>query len=130
VWPPCQNFEESGLRKNSDGFLSCTQIRLSSPFLSETELDDLAADPVLNAVRLPAFFDASGDAAGSLKKGLDALCEAADKAVKGGAELLILSDRDDNLVSKFSNTGNDLMTYQLKRQLFCLKYLNGARYVK
>lgn len=74
------------------------QVRLSSPFLTETELHDLAADPVLKGVRLPAFFDASGDAAGSLRKGLDALCEAADKAVKDGAELLILSDRDDNMV--------------------------------
>ena len=80
------------------------QVRLSSPFLTETELDDLAADPVLKGVRLPAFFDASGDAAGSLKKGLDALCEAADKAVKDGAELLILSDRDDNLVSSLRRT--------------------------
>eukprot|EP00850_Spirogloea_muscicola_P015685 SM000122S25792 [mRNA] locus=s122:403536:415500:+ [translate_table: standard] len=68
------------------------QVRLSSPVLNEEELSALADDPSLKAVKLPIFFDVSQGKEGALQKGLDKLCEAADKAVKSGAQLLVLSD--------------------------------------
>lgn len=48
---------------------------------------------------LPIFFDIRKGIEGSLERTLYKLCEAADEAVRNGSQLLILSDRSDNLVS-------------------------------
>ena len=86
------------------------QTRLASPVLNEAELQELLSDPQLAAVQLPMFFQLEGSVAGgngaaasavtpgALKKGLEDLCEAADAAVKAGAQLLVLSDYAETLV--------------------------------
>ncbi|KAL2642870.1 hypothetical protein R1flu_010457 [Riccia fluitans] len=73
------------------------QMTLSSPFLSESELELLEGDPIFQASTLPVFFDISSGIDGSLQRALDNLCEAADEAVRAGSQLLILSDRSDDL---------------------------------
>eukprot|EP00250_Pteridium_aquilinum_P010221 c19223_g1_i1 orf=236-5086(+) len=77
--------------KNAD------QVTLTNPILNDGELDLLKADEKLKACRLPIFFDVSKGVEGSLKKALNKLCEAADDAVRAGSQLLILSDRRDDL---------------------------------
>lgn len=74
---------------------------LSSPVLNEKELESLSKDPYLKAQVLPIFFDIRKGLDGSLEKSLYNLCEAADEAVRNGCQLLVLSDRSDELVSTF-----------------------------
>lgn len=74
------------------------QISLSTPVLSEGELTSLQNTEFLKTATLPTFFDISDGIEGALQRGLDKLCEAADAAVRSGSQLLILSDRTDNLV--------------------------------
>lgn len=70
-------------------------LRLDRPVLSNNELASLLAstDARVKAVRLPMLFAADG-ADGRLQAGLQALNEAADQAVRQGATILVLSDRD------------------------------------
>lgn len=75
------------------------QMTLSNPFLSESELELLEGDPIFQSSTLPVFFDISNGIEGSLQRALDNLCEAADEAVRAGSQLLILSDRSDDMVS-------------------------------
>jgi glutamate synthase (ferredoxin) len=77
--------------------LTCLQVELSSPVLSEGELDALKAEESLNSATLPIFFDISDAIEGALERGLRTLCEAAAAAVQAGSQLLILSDRTDDL---------------------------------
>lgn len=72
---------------------------MSSPVLNEAELDLLLKDPYLKPQVLPTFFDIRKGVEGSLEKTLNKLCEAADEAVRNGSQLLVLSDRADELVS-------------------------------
>ena len=72
---------------------------MSSPVLNDGELELLLKDPYLKAQILPTFFDIRKGVEGSLKKTLNKICEAADDAVRNGSQLLILSDRSDELVS-------------------------------
>lgn len=72
---------------------------MSSPVLNESELESLFKDPILKAQTIPTFFDIRKGLDGSLEKTLNKICEAADEAVRNGCQLLVLSDRADELVS-------------------------------
>lgn len=74
---------------------------MPSPVLNEGELEALLKDPLLKPQVLPTYFDIRRGVEGSLEKTLNKLCEAADEAVRNGSQLLVLSDRFDELVSFF-----------------------------
>lgn len=76
---------------------NASQVILPSPVLNEGELEALMNDPLLKAQVLPTFYDIRKGVEGSLQKRLDRLCEAADEAVRNGSQLLVLSDRSDDL---------------------------------
>ncbi|XAR68422.1 Glutamate synthase (ferredoxin) [Bertholletia excelsa] len=76
---------------------NASQVILSSPVLNEGELESLVRDPYLKAQVLYTFFDIRKGVEGSLERTLNKLCEAADEAVRNGSQLLILSDRSDEL---------------------------------
>ncbi|CAO2822299.1 unnamed protein product [Amaranthus hypochondriacus] len=76
---------------------NASQVSLPSPVLNEGELEGLKSDPLLKAQVLPTFFDIRKGVEGSLEKRLNRLCEAADEAVRNGSQLLVLSDRSDDL---------------------------------
>ncbi|HSU65587.1 MAG TPA: glutamate synthase large subunit [Tepidisphaeraceae bacterium] len=73
---------------------ACHLIKLKTPILSNTDLAKLREVRVggLQSVTIPMVFDVSGGE-GALEKALTELCDAAAKAVKEGASILILSDR-------------------------------------
>jgi glutamate synthase domain-containing protein 2/glutamate synthase domain-containing protein 1/glutamate synthase domain-containing protein 3 len=74
---------------------SCARPRrlaLTSPIISDAQLHLLAGTPELSAETLALRFDARLGAQG-LAAALDTLVDEAIRAVKGGAALLILSDR-------------------------------------
>ncbi|KAH7677006.1 Glutamate synthase (ferredoxin) protein [Dioscorea alata] len=73
------------------------QVILSSPVLNEGELDALMKDHSLNPQVLHTFFEIQKGIPGSLDKAINQLCEAADDAVRNGSQLLILSDRCEEL---------------------------------
>jgi len=76
-----------------DKSLSDRLIRLRSPFITGKELDWLreSANHGLRSVTLDALFGVGGTEE-SLESALEALCEQAVEAVRGGASILILSD--------------------------------------
>lgn len=74
-------------------------MTLTGPVLNESELESLFKDPYLKAQTIPTFFDIRKGLDGSLIKTLNKICEAADEAVRNGCQLLVLSDRADELVS-------------------------------
>ncbi|XP_019437056.1 PREDICTED: ferredoxin-dependent glutamate synthase, chloroplastic [Lupinus angustifolius] len=76
---------------------NASQVILSSPVLNEGDLESLLKDTHLKPQVLPTFFDISKGIDGSLEKALNKLCEAADEAVRNGSQLLVLSDRSDEL---------------------------------
>ncbi|GAB4843935.1 Ferredoxin-dependent glutamate synthase [Ancistrocladus abbreviatus] len=76
---------------------NASQVILSSPVLNEGELEELLNDSLLKPQVLPTFFDIRRGVEGSLKRTLEKLCEAADEAVRNGSQLLVLSDRSDEL---------------------------------
>ncbi|XP_030515796.2 LOW QUALITY PROTEIN: ferredoxin-dependent glutamate synthase 1, chloroplastic/mitochondrial [Rhodamnia argentea] len=76
---------------------NASQVSLSSPVLNEGELEELLQDPNLKPQILRTFFDIQKGIEGSLEKTLNRLCEAADEAVRNGSQLLVLSDRSDEL---------------------------------
>lgn len=78
---------------------SLNQVILSNPVLNEGELESLLKDPLLKPQVLYTYFDIRRGVEGSLEKTLYKLCEAADEAVRNGSQLLVLSDRFDELVS-------------------------------
>lgn len=69
--------------------------------LNEGELESLLKDSHLKAQVLSTSFDIRKGLDGSLEKTLNKLCEAADEAVRNGCQLLVLSDRSDDLVRTF-----------------------------
>jgi glutamate synthase (ferredoxin) len=73
---------------------SCRHIRLHQPILSNAELEQLRhiKRDGFRAATLPILFPAGSGGAG-LEAALDGLNDAADAAIAGGANLLILSDR-------------------------------------
>ncbi len=73
------------------------RLELTSPVIDEKQMEKIRrvgeTSPVLRAVTLEALFDADGDLESSLSTGVLALVAAAEAAVRGGAGILILSDR-------------------------------------
>lgn len=88
-----------GKRKNilEVGPDNASQVTLSSPVLNENELELLLKDPILKPQVLATFFSIRNGVEGSLEKALHKLCEAADDAVRNGSQLLVISDRSDDL---------------------------------
>jgi glutamate synthase (ferredoxin) len=78
------------------------KVTLTNPVLNDGELESLKADAKLKAYQLPIFFDVTKGVEGSLQRALERLCEAADDAVRSGSQLLILSDRLDELVNNLA----------------------------
>ncbi|KAK4359624.1 hypothetical protein RND71_021853 [Anisodus tanguticus] len=76
---------------------NASQVILPSPVLNDGELESLLKDSHLKPHVLPTFFDVGKGVDGSLKRSLYKLCEAADEAVRNGSQLLVLSDRSDEL---------------------------------
>ncbi len=72
--------------------LHCRQLRLKSPMLTGEQLAKIRAlnRPGLTSTTLSTLFDAGN---GSLEEALDALCQAASRAVADGNNIIILSDR-------------------------------------
>ncbi|XP_042468514.1 ferredoxin-dependent glutamate synthase, chloroplastic isoform X2 [Zingiber officinale] len=77
---------------------NASQVILSNPVLNEGELDSLMKDPNLNAQVLSTYFDIRKGLDGSMEKTLQKLCEEADEAVRDGCQLLVLSDRSEELI--------------------------------
>ncbi|WP_274649389.1 glutamate synthase large subunit [Paenibacillus humicola] len=73
---------------------SCRHIRLDSPVLSNEEFAKLrhVRRPGFKSITLPILFTASEGEAG-LRAALKQLCEAADRVIARGHNILILSDR-------------------------------------
>lgn len=74
---------------------SCRQIELSSPVLTNEEMEQFRNLKIkgFKSQTLPILFKAGSGGKG-LEKALDVMFKAADKAIKKGANILILSDRD------------------------------------
>ena len=75
----------------------CKQLRLPHPILTNDDVAQLRASQRddFRVVTLPALFDATDANPGeSLRRGVDELIGSAERAVRDGASLLILSDRD------------------------------------
>ncbi|MCL6589095.1 MAG: glutamate synthase large subunit [Firmicutes bacterium] len=81
---------------------SCRQIKLANPLLTNAELNKLKYlnRPGFKTVILPALFKVSEDGAheggAGLKQAMDELCLQAGREIKGGANIIILSDRGIN----------------------------------
>ncbi len=73
---------------------SCRQIKLTTPILTNGELEKLRRirEPGFQALTLPLLFDASGGGP-ALERALEGLFWAADAAVARGVNILILSDK-------------------------------------
>ena len=73
---------------------SCRMIRLSDPVVRNSELAKLRSAQAegFESQTLPILFDAGGDG-DALRRKMDSLCAAADRAIADGVNLLILSDR-------------------------------------
>jgi glutamate synthase (NADPH/NADH) large chain/glutamate synthase (ferredoxin) len=67
-------------------------IRVAHPVLLDSEFAALRADEEVRAVTLDAVWEAARGP-GELLRALDRLCRAAAAAVRGGAAILVLSDR-------------------------------------
>ena len=73
---------------------SCRQLRLPEPILKNADLEKLRQIdmPGIKSVTLPIVFNA-GEGRAGLERALNDLFKAADKAIDGGATILILSDK-------------------------------------
>jgi glutamate synthase (ferredoxin) len=73
---------------------SCHQLRLSTPILKNSEMEKLRQldQPGIKPVTLPILFNPKTGKAG-LEQAIEALYQAADKAIANGATILILSDK-------------------------------------
>jgi glutamate synthase domain-containing protein 2/glutamate synthase domain-containing protein 3 len=75
----------------------CRQLKLPHPVLTNEDIQRLrcVGRSDFQVATLPALFDADeNDPAGALRRALDELLEAAQRAIREGASLLIASDRD------------------------------------
>ena len=72
----------------------CRQLRLDEPVVTSAELEKIRAIDVqgIRTITIPALFDVRGGE-GSLKRGIDDLCQRAARAVEKGYSIIILSDR-------------------------------------
>lgn len=73
---------------------SCRHIKLSTPFLSNEEFAKLRhiRRPGFKAITIPTLFLAQ-EGAGGLKAAIETMCEAADRVISKGHNIIILSDR-------------------------------------
>ena len=74
----------------------CRQLKLTRPILTNEDVDRLRRSslPDFNVVTIPATFEVGWAHPGrALKRGLDDLVAKAETAIRGGASLLIVSDR-------------------------------------
>ncbi|MFM8809876.1 MAG: glutamate synthase central domain-containing protein, partial [Chthoniobacterales bacterium] len=73
---------------------SCRQIQLTSPVITNEELEKLRAldRPGFKSITLPILYDVAGGGP-ALEKALNELFKAADKAIANGVNILIISDR-------------------------------------
>ena len=74
----------------------CRQLKLSHPILTNEDIERLrqCKREDFKVVTLPAFFDPDEqDPGGALQRALDQLVDSAEKAIRDGASLLIISDR-------------------------------------
>ncbi|MBB6732476.1 glutamate synthase large subunit [Cohnella zeiphila] len=73
---------------------SCRHIRLASPIVSNEDFAKLrhVHRPGFKSITLPIFFDPQSGEEG-LREALETLCSAADRVIKHGHNILILSDR-------------------------------------
>ena len=67
-------------------------LELDRPFLTDGELAALKADPELNAVTISTLFAASDGPLG-MERAIESLCDRAEREVREGAQVLVLSDR-------------------------------------
>ncbi len=75
----------------------CRQLKLPHPILTNEDIERLRTvkKEDFRVSTITAAFDASGPNPGeSLRKGLESLVDAADGAIRDGASLIIISDRD------------------------------------
>jgi len=75
----------------------CRQLKLSHPILTNDDMERLRSTSRADfkVATLPALFDVKSDSPGeALAAGIDKLLDAATIAIRDGASLLILSDRD------------------------------------
>ena len=73
---------------------SCRQIQLTSPVITNEELEKLRAldRPGFKSITLPILYEVAGGGP-ALEKALNELFKAADKAIADGVNILIISDR-------------------------------------
>lgn len=74
----------------------CRQLKLPHPILTSEDIERLRSVSLddFKVITISALFDAdTSDATGSLRKGVESLIEQAEKAVRDGASLIIISDR-------------------------------------
>ncbi|HEX7601985.1 MAG TPA: glutamate synthase central domain-containing protein, partial [Polyangiaceae bacterium] len=73
----------------------CRMIELPHPFLTDDAIARLRQSPFgdFPSATLDMVFPVAGDAEEALREGLHQLTDAAERAVRGGARVLILSDR-------------------------------------
>jgi glutamate synthase domain-containing protein 2/glutamate synthase domain-containing protein 1/glutamate synthase domain-containing protein 3 len=75
----------------------CKQLKLRHPVLTNDDMERLRATrrEDLKVATIPALFDVDyDDPEGALTRGIDAMLNAAEAAIKNGASILIVSDRD------------------------------------
>ena len=74
--------------------VSCRMIKLDSPIINNSELEQIrhVEKEGFHPITIPILFEASGGAS-ALAHAMDALCAAADQAIKDGKNIFILSDR-------------------------------------
>ncbi len=75
----------------------CRQLKLPHPILTNEDIERLrsVSREDFKVATISAVFDADqSDPAGSLRRGLDTLLEAAENAIKDSASLIIISDRN------------------------------------
>ena len=72
--------------------VSANVMRFPSPIISETQLSWLRAQPYYKAATIGALFEVEKGPDG-FRLALESLCDRAEKAVRSGTSLLILSDR-------------------------------------
>ncbi|MDX2081122.1 MAG: glutamate synthase large subunit [Terrimicrobiaceae bacterium] len=73
---------------------SCRMIKLDCPIITNGELEQIrhVENPAFQPVTLPILFKAA-DGPDALGPAMDALCAAADAAIRDGKNILVLSDR-------------------------------------
>ncbi|MCK4960450.1 MAG: glutamate synthase subunit alpha, partial [Planctomycetes bacterium] len=75
----------------------CRQLKLPHPILTSEDIERLGAvkrDDFKVTTISSVFAADTGDAAGAIKDALDRLVDDAERAIKEGASLIIISDRD------------------------------------